>query len=275
MADRNLTEDLPRFKAVCAYDGSAYNGWQKQKNGLGIQQVIEKALTRVHKSPSEVTAAGRTDAGVHALGQVFHFDGRPNMTARGYYNALNTLLPKDIRILSVERTAPDFHARFSSRRKRYDYIFTRQKDNPFIYRYKSVLRSEPDLEKMREAASVFLGKHDFTSFTHAKIDPEKPRVKNIESIEVLDEGEDIRLVFRGDGFMRYQVRMMTAVILAAGLGKLKTEDVRTMLEARDKHAVRFNADPQGLYLVEVGYEENSALSDHEDFRPDFWPEDRR
>ncbi|MCF0259330.1 MAG: tRNA pseudouridine(38-40) synthase TruA, partial [Erysipelotrichaceae bacterium] len=167
------------YKAVIAYDGSEYGGFQKQINALGIQEVIEKALSAIHKYPSSVTASGRTDAKVHALGQVIHFEGRENMSEQGYYNALNTMLPKDVRVLSVRRMPADFHARFSARAKHYDYIYTLDKDNPFTWRYKTPLKRQPDLEKMRQAAAYLTGEHDFTAFSNAQIHPDKPRVKTI------------------------------------------------------------------------------------------------
>ena len=121
-----------RYKVTVAYDGHRYAGFQKQINGTGIQSVIEKALEKIVKEPVRITASGRTDAGVHALGQVFHFDGPEKIGTFGYYQALNTLLPKDIRIKKVEEADPDFHARFSAISKHYEYVLTRERDNPFI-----------------------------------------------------------------------------------------------------------------------------------------------
>ncbi|UNT95342.1 tRNA pseudouridine(38-40) synthase TruA [Allobaculum mucilyticum] len=244
-----------RYKATVAYDGHRYAGFQKQINGTGIQSLIEKALEKIIKEPVSITASGRTDAGVHALGQVFHFDGPEKIGERGYYNALNTLLPKDIRILKVEAVSNDFHARFSARSKRYDYVITTERDNPFSYNYKHFVWRSLDLEKMRQGAAILQGTHDFTSFSNAQIDPRKPRTKTIYSIDVIPEGKDIRIVYRGTGFLRYQVRMMSAVLIAAGEGRIAPDDIARMLEARDKHACRFNAPACGLYLVEVGYEE--------------------
>lgn len=244
-----------KIKATVSYDGSAYSGFQKQINALGIQDVLEKALSKIHKKPTPVVASGRTDAGVHALGQVFHFEMNEKIGLRGYYEALNTLLPKDIRITKVEAVPDDFHARFSARKKRYEYVYTLERDNPFVYRYKTILKRQPDLQAMKQAAEVFLGRHDFTSFTNAKIPPEKSRVKTIERIEIRQEGKDIRLIYEADGFLRYQVRMMTAVLQAAGEHRLRKEDIQAMLEARDKEVCRYNAPAQGLYLKEVTYDD--------------------
>lgn len=245
-----------KIKATVAYDGYAYNGFQKQINGLGIQDVIEKALGKIHKYPTSVTASGRTDARVHATGQVFHFEKNPRIDPRGYYQALNTLLPKDIRIVKTEEVPDDFHARFSARQKRYEYVCTLDGNNPFAWKYKVFLKRRPDLNAMRQTADIFLGRHDFTSFTHAKIDSNKPRTKNIRRIDILEEGNDLRFIFEADGFLRYQVRMMMGTILAAGDHKISAEDVRQMLEARNKEACRFNAPAHGLYLTRVFYEED-------------------
>ena len=241
-------------KAVVSYDGYDYAGWQRQENALGIQEVIEQVLSKIHKEPVEIVASGRTDASVHALGQVFHFKPKENISCEGYFQAMNTLLPKDIRIQSCQIVSDDFHARFSATKKRYEYVSTYDTQNPFIYKYKNILRKPLNIEKMKEACSYFLGEHDFTSFSSCKIDERKPRVKNIETIDIVQEGQDIRFIFVGTGFLRYQVRMMSATLIAVGEGKIVPIDVKTMLDKKDKHACRYNAAAQGLYLMEVYYE---------------------
>lgn len=246
---------LQRFCALVQYDGTDYAGWQRQVNALSIQQVIEEALEKLMGDPVRITASGRTDTGVHALGQVFHFDARPGIR---YEAALNTLLPKDIRILEVRRAAPDFHARFSARKKRYDYWMTSRQPDPFTWRYKWFRPKKPDPGRMREAAAFLLGTHDFTSFTNCHHHPDKSLVRTVTRLEILEEGEDIHLVFEGTGFLRYQVRMMTAVLDAAGRGRIEPQDVRRMLEMKDKHASRYNAPAHGLFLTRVWYDPGAA-----------------
>lgn len=242
-----------RYKVTVAYDGHRYAGFQKQVNAKGIQSVIEHALEKVIKQPVSITASGRTDAGVHALGQVFHFDGPETIGTRGFYQALNTLLPKDIRIKKVEFADDDFHARFSVQYKHYDYIITNERDNPFIEHYKAVIWQTLDVDLMRQGAKILEGEHDFTSFCNAQIDPRKPRVKTIFKIEIQPKGQDLVLSYFGNGFLRYQVRMMSAALIALGTHKITLEQLKEILEAKDKHACRFNAPAQGLYLVKVGY----------------------
>ncbi|MDO4467767.1 MAG: tRNA pseudouridine(38-40) synthase TruA [Bacillota bacterium] len=242
------------FKCIVAYDGSNYAGWQKQENALGIQSVIEKALSRIYKSEIEIVASGRTDAKVHALGQVFHFEADSRMGPERIQTALNTLLPKDIRILSVVEEQEDFHARFSAKSKRYDYVCTYEVNNPFVHKYKTILRTKVNVERMREASTYLLGTHDYTSYSSSKIDPRKPRTKTITRIEIVEEENDIRFIFEGSGFLRYQVRMMVASLLVVGQEKIEAIEIKNMLEAKNKDACRYNVDGAGLYLVEVRYE---------------------
>ena len=241
------------YKVKVAYDGSNYAGWQKQENALGIQEVIEKALKQIHKCDTPIVASGRTDAKVHALGQVFHFEADQTIGPDRYKIALNALLPKDIRILQVDLEKDDFHARFSARSKRYDYICTYDIDNPFIYNYKEVLFKKLDIDAMQKAAEYLLGTHDFTSFSSSKIDPRKPKIKTIGRIDIFEENKDVHFIYEGTGFLRYQVRMMTETLIMVGSGHIEVEEVKRILDKKDKNACRFNASPNGLYLVQVDY----------------------
>lgn len=242
-------------KAIVAYDGYAYAGWQKQENALGIQEIIEKALKKITQEDVDVVASGRTDAHVHALGQVFHFETHKQIPAKQYERALNALLPLDIRILSTEQMNDDFHARFSAKLKRYDYYCSYDAKNPFQYKYRNILVKHLDIDAMKEASICLLGTHDFTSFSSSKIDPRKPRVKTITRLEILEENQDVHFIYEGTGFLRYQVRMMTGTLIAVGQHKIDIQDVKTILEAKNKEACRYNANACGLYLVEVKYDE--------------------
>lgn len=241
------------IKCTVAYDGYNYAGWQKQENALGIQTIIEEALEKIQKKPVEIVASGRTDAHVHALGQVFHFQSEIAMQPWQYVKAMNALLPQDIRIQSAEIAPEDFHARFSCKSKQYAYIATYDVTDPFAYRYKAPLYQKLDMEKMLEAASYLIGEHDFTSFSSSRIDSRKPRIKNVCMIEIRNKGKDVHFLFEGNGFLRYQVRMMTGTLIEVGKQKIQPLDVQHMLLEKNKEVCRYNAPPQGLYLMKVRY----------------------
>lgn len=241
------------IKCIVAYDGYNYAGWQKQENALGIQTIIESALEKIQKKPVDIVASGRTDARVHAIGQVFHFQSDIDMKPWQYVKAMNALLPQDIRIQSAEIMPDDFHARFSCKSKQYAYIATYDTTNPFMSRYKAPLYQSLDMEKMLEAAAYFIGEHDFTSFSSSRIDPRKPRIKNIRTIEIRNEKKDVCFLFEGNGFLRYQVRMMTGTLIEVGKHRIQPQDVEKMLLQKNKEVCRYNAPPQGLYLMKVRY----------------------
>ena len=244
---------MARYKAVVSYDGSSYGGWQKQLNTTSIQEVIEQALAKMHKHDVAIVASGRTDAGVHAIAQVFHFDSEMKIQEKHWIKALNSLLPKDIRIQSVKQVTEAFHARFDAIGKRYDYLISNDILNPFKENYMAKDAHKLDVAYMQECATVLIGTHDFTSFTSNKIDPRKPRVKTITRLEVLQEKDHVHMIFEGNGFLRYMVLMLSQTLIEAGKHRITKADIKKMLEAKDKHACRYKAVPQGLYLVRVDY----------------------
>ena len=242
------------IKCVVSYDGTNYKGWQVQPGLITVQKVIQDVLSKMHSGNHvEIAASGRTDAQVHALGQVFHFETNIQMSCDQWKYKLNCMLPKDVRIQEVTIEKDDFHARFSCVSKRYDYYISLNENNPFVRNYMSVEKRPLDIKQMQSAAKVFEGTHDYTSFSSGKIHEEKSRIRTITEVSVHKFDEHIQLIFKGDGFLRYQVRMMAQTIIEAGLHHIEVEDVRRMLEAKDKHVCRYKADPCGLYLVEVNY----------------------
>ena len=242
------------IKCTVSYDGTNYYGWQEQPGLSTVQKVIQDVLSKIHGGKDiSISASGRTDAQVHALGQVFHFESNIQMKEEQWKYKLNCMLPKDIRIKEVTFVSDDFHARFSCKSKRYDYYISTDELNPFVRNYMAIEKRKLDIQKMKEAASVFIGTHDFTSFTSSKIHEEKSRVRTITTCEVIEHEKHIQLVFIGDGFLRYQVRTMSQTIIEAGLHHIDISDVVKMLDAKDKHVCRYKADPCGLYLVEVYY----------------------
>lgn len=242
-----------RYKVTVSYDGYDYYGWQKQENLKSVQAEIEKYLSKICNKEIEIVASGRTDRYVHALGQVFHFDTDLKMPESKWIYALNNFLPKDIRILKFEVVSEDFHARFSAKSKTYRYIYTKDILNPFQYKYKTVIKENPDLELMKIASIYLIGTHDFTSFCSNKINPLKSRIKTIYSIQIYEKDEDIILEFNGNGFLRYMVRMLSQVLLEVGKKTLTPLDVKEMLEKKDKDICRYKAEGYGLYLVEIQY----------------------
>ena len=242
------------IKCVVSYDGTNYKGWQVQPGLITVQKVIQDVLAKMHSGNHvEIVASGRTDAQVHALGQVFHFETNIQLPCDQWKYKLNCMLPKDVRIQDVSIEKDDFHARFSCVSKRYDYYISLNENNPFVRNYMSIEKRPLDIKQMELAAKVFEGTHDYTSFSSGKIHEEKSRIRTITEVSVHKYDEHIQLIFKGDGFLRYQVRMMAQTIIEAGLHHIEVEDVRRMLEAKDKHVCRYKADPCGLYLVEVNY----------------------
>ena len=244
-----------RIKMILSYDGSHYAGWQRQENAVGIETIVMQAMERIHHHPVMIYASGRTDAGVHAFGQVIHFDTEITMDEEHWVRAMNALLPCDIRIQAAERAADDFHARFDAVRKRYDYWISYDYKNPFLARYRSLYRGRLDVERMNECAKKLLGTHDFTSFTSSRIDPRKSRIRTLYRCDVNEEENGVHFRLEGNSFLRYMVRMIVGTLIEAGKGRLSAEDVEKILNEKDKHACRYKADAGGLYLVNVWYGE--------------------
>ncbi|MDF9825135.1 tRNA pseudouridine38-40 synthase [Breznakia sp. PF5-3] len=242
-----------RYKVTVAYDGSEYHGWQTQRKGNSIEEAIEKVLYTMHDSEVEIVGSGRTDSKVHALGQVFHFDSSLGLSKERMKEALNAQLNRSIRIKTVEIVSDDFHARFDAKGKRYEYFVSKDTSNPFIRKYMDIDYHPLALKAMQEAATIFVGTHDFTSFTSSKIDQRKGRIRTITKFEVSQDGDVTHFVIEGDGFLRYMVRMMVQTIIMVGKGKVSIEEVEQMLLAKNKHTCKYKANACGLYLVEVKY----------------------
>lgn len=251
---------MHRYKVIVSYDGSAYGGWQVQLNTHSIQEEIENALFKMHAYHITITASGRTDAHVHAIGQVFHFDSDKEIASENWKRALNALLPKDTRIQSVMEVSMCFHARFDAIGKRYDYLITNDIDNPFFQRYMGKDTKLLDTTYMQACAEVFIGTHDFTSFTSNKINPKKSRMKTITRIEVCQEDTYVRIIFEGSGFLRYMVRMLAQTLIEAGKHRLEKRDIQKMLDGKNKHLCRYKATAEGLYLVKVYYDEDALCN---------------
>lgn len=245
-----------RMKATIAYDGTLFSGYQVQPNQRTVQEEIEKVLTIMHKSNEivHVTASGRTDARVHATGQVLHFDTTLSIPLDRYAHALNVQLPRDIRVLKVEEVAPDFHARYSVHGKQYRYIWSCEKvQNPFRRFYATPTNGVlPDVEAMKEAAQYILGTHDFSCFCAANtsvID----KVRTVYAIEFEWHSEELHMTIAGNGFLYNMVRIIAGTLWEVGIGKRKSAQLEEIIASMDRSKAGKTAPAQGLYLEKVEY----------------------
>lgn len=245
---------MRRFKCTIQYDGTDYSGYQVQPNGLTIQEVLEKTLERMHKHPVKVIGSGRTDARVHAQGQVIHFDTELSIAPASMVKALNTLLPDDIRILDCIEVASDFEARYDVVGKEYRY-FVRQTEDAFRRHQSVLIPYSLDVAQVRLGLAHLIGTHDFSSFCVAKTETDN-RVRTIYEAELIEQGEELIFRFRGSGFLYNQIRIMVGTLLDVGRGRFAPEDIKRMLEAKDRNVAGVTAPPHGLYLWEVFYPES-------------------
>jgi tRNA pseudouridine38-40 synthase len=246
---------MPRYKLTIEYDGGPFVGWQRQENGRSIQQAIEEAILAFSGETVVVKGAGRTDAGVHALGQVAHIDlGRawPTDTIRDALNA--HLRPAPVVVLSAEAAAPDFDARFSAVRRHYLYRISDRRVPPAIERGRVWWVSVPlDADLMHQAAQALVGRHDFTTFRSAECQAKSP-VKTLDRLTVSRESSEVVLRASARSFLHNQVRSMVGTLKKVGEGKWQVDAVAEALAARDRSRSGPVAPPDGLYLAAVDYE---------------------
>jgi tRNA pseudouridine38-40 synthase len=245
---------MPRFKLTIEYDGGPFVGWQRQDNGLSVQRALEDAARAYCQADIPVHGAGRTDAGVHALGQVAHVDlprdDRPAVVA----NAFNAhLRPHPIAVLKAEKVADDFHARFSATERGYLYRIVNRRA-PAVLEQGHVWWVKPplDVAAMHQAAQVLVGRHDFTSFRATDCQAESP-VRTVDEITVTRSGEIINVTARARSFLHHQIRNIVGTLKLVGEGKWTKADVQRALDARDRAAAGPTAPPDGLYLTHVRY----------------------
>lgn len=243
-----------RIKCTAAYDGTGYSGYQVQPNKRTVQGEIESALAKLHKGRKiAISASGRTDAGVHAKGQVFHFDTPLRLPEEKWAVALNSLLPADISILKAEIAEADFHSRFDAVGKEYRYFIHLSKSrDPFKRNYAYQFPYALDLEAMEMAKKHLVGTHDFTSFCSAKTEVED-KVRTLESIELIKEDDMLIFRFAGNGFLYNMVRILVGTLLEVGQGERNPIQMGEVLESRDRRCAGKTAPAHGLYLWEVHY----------------------
>lgn len=245
---------MQRYKCIISYDGSGFSGYQVQPNKRTVQSEVEAALAKMHKGCQvKVVGSGRTDAGVHAKGQVIHFDSPLSIPEEKWVIALNSLLPDDISIQTIELTSESFHARFNTIGKeyRYDLLNSTIRD-PFGRKYAYHYPYKLDLAAIKEASNYLLGTHDFTSFCSAKTEVED-KVRTIESIDLTMEGELFTFRFVGNGFLYNMVRILVGTLLEVGSGERKPAEIKGILAEKDRRMAGKTAPPQGLYLWQVFY----------------------
>ncbi len=244
---------MRRIMLIVAYDGTKYCGWQIQPNAITVEEVLNRELSRLLKEEIMVIGASRTDSGVHAMGNVAVFDTVTRIPAEKLCYALNHSLPEDIVIQKSFEVAPDFHPRKWDSKKTYEYkIWNADFVQPFNRGYTHFVYHNLDVDAMREAAQYFLGEHDFTSFCSTKAQV-PDHVRTIYSLEVEQEGHLITIRVSGSGFLYNMVRIISGTLLQVGEHMKKPEDVKTMIEARNREAAGPTAPAKGLMLVGIEY----------------------
>ncbi len=244
---------MKRIKAVLEYDGSCYHGFQIQKNALSIQEKIEISIENLIGEKASIMAAGRTDARVHALGQVIAFDTSSSIPPEKWQFALNSILPPDIRVVSSSEAQAGFHPRFDAVDKRYIYLIHRKQSGKVFYdRYAYCDLEALDLELMQQACSLFLGRHNFKSFCSSGSSV-KTHERHIKECKLEEKGPFIRLDITADGFLYNMVRIIVGTLLDVGRLNYQPEDISDIILAQDRTQAGPTAPPQGLYLYSVNY----------------------
>ena len=245
---------LKNFKIIIEYDGTSYHGWQRQKNEHTIQEEIEKVLLTMTSKKTVLTASGRTDAGVHALGQVANFTCDTGLSPQAFQNGLNSLTKDDIVIISCDIVDESFHSRFNAKSKTYNYrILNRDLPAAINRQYAWFIRKTLDLVSMRHAAGHIIGSHDFKAFEGAG-SPRSHTTRCVIKADIV-ERENGLIVFEieADGFLRFMVRNIVGTLVDVGLGKISSDDFKKILLSKARSMAGATAPPQGLFLMKVKY----------------------
>lgn len=244
-----------RWKCTVAYDGTDFSGWQSQPGGNTVQDHIERRLAFLFKGPVRIHGAGRTDTGVHATGQVFHFDGLWKHGGAALVEALRVGFPKSIQVTDAMEVSTDFHARFSATGKRYSYSFFEGHAPPMETRYRwSLGRRRLDTAAMKAAAAVLVGRHDFSAFAaNPRDDRVEDAVKDLRRLDVMRDGPRVELITEASGYLYRMVRGLAGCLADVGTGKLTSGEVRAILEGGERTNRVVTAPAQGLCLREVFY----------------------
>jgi tRNA pseudouridine38-40 synthase len=255
---------MEKIKLLLEYDGTAYQGWQIQKEGLTIQGILEERIAKITGSQSRVIGASRTDAGVHALGQVAAFRTASKHNHERIKGALNALLPRDIRILDMSEVDESFNPRLNAQRKSYFYIILNQKESSaFLYKYTWGVKQPLEIQSMVEASQCLLGKHDFSSFMGAGSSTKKPvreifslYIEGLEEIDFMTmrmKGNFIKIRIEADGFLRYMVRNIVGTLVEIGRGRIPVSRMEEILKSCDRRLAGPTAPASGLFLQRITY----------------------
>ena len=241
------------------YDGTDFLGWQRLSHGSSVQGAVESALSFVAAHAVDVTCAGRTDAGVHARAQVVHFDSDSTRTERGWTLGANSQLPPTVAVLWAREVAEDFHARYSARARTYRYeLLNRPVRAALAAHYVGWFHLPLDVERMRAAAALFVGEHDFSAFRSSECQAKSP-VRTIDHFEITRQGETIHFVVRANAFLHHMVRNLVGTLVYVGKGKHPPEWVTELLRSKDRTKSAPTFGPEGLYLEKIDYEAKWGL----------------
>ena len=244
---------VSRWKCVCAYDGTHFNGFQSQEGGNTIQDLVERQLAKTFGEKIRVHGSGRTDSGVHALAQVFHFDAAWKHGADKLRIALQTGLPKSIRLTTLRKTSAKFHARFDAKGKVYRYHIYLGMADPFATAWCWSVNRELDWKAVDAAAKILRGKHDFWAFSGENDRTYETTVRDLRRLDISRRGRKVAFTFEADGFLYKMVRSLAGALVNVGLGKLTPAQVAELLKTRQRIPAVQTAPPQGLFLVKVIY----------------------
>ena len=244
---------MRNLKVIMAYKGTAYHGYQRQDNAVTIQETVEKCVSKVLNTPTEITGCSRTDTGVHANQYCFSVKTEREIPVRNFVRGINGYLPSDISLLSCEEVPEDFHARFSCKGKEYVYLIHNSEcRNPFAEDLQYHYRRQMDIELMRRAAAYFVGTHDFSSFC-SQASEKANTVRTVHELRIDKNGDLVTVTISGDGFLYNMVRIIVGTLLWVNEGKIKPEDIPEIMKKSDRTCAGKTAQAHGLYLNRVFY----------------------
>lgn len=243
---------MKNFKLTIQYDGTRYNGWQKQGNTSNtLQEKFENILYEIFKVETQIYASGRTDAGVHAIGQIANFKVETELSTKDIMMEINKLLPYDVNVVNLENVEMRFHSRLNAKSKEYMYKINTSK-NVFEKNYAFNCFENIDIDEIKKATELFIGEHDFRGFCSNKR-YKKSTIRKIFSIDVYCRKDGFDIIYRGNGFLYNMVRIMTGTLIEIGEGKRKTQTILDIFETKNREIAGFTAPPYGLYLMKVFY----------------------